>query len=170
MKRKIIAVLLLLLILTGCSHEGTKKVKNASKNSNEESINIEDDVVDVYVGDAMFITTLNDIYTNFDNYKGKSIDIEGFALKYEDQRFVGRYGPGCCSNDVIAFFPIRYNGDIEIEYAEDWVNTGVVNTSSSWIKITGILEEDTLDGEPYYYVNVTDIIVKDSWGKEQVYQ
>lgn len=169
MKRRIIAVVLLLLILTGCSHESTKRSNNISNNSNKEVVDIEDDVVDVYVGDNMFISTLNDIYTNFDNYKGKSIDIEGFALKYEDQTFVGRYGPGCCSNDIIAFFPIRYNGDKDIKYDEEWVNTGVVS-SASWIKVTGILEEDTLDGEPYYYVNVTDVILKDSWGTDRVYQ
>lgn len=170
MKRKIIAAVLLLLILTGCSHEITKKPNKASKNSNKEAINIEDDVADVYVSEGMYITTLNDIYTNFNNYKGKSINIEGFALKYENQTFVGRYGPGCCSNDIIAFFPIRYSGDKDIKYAENWVTTERVDSSASWINITGILEEDTLDGEPYYYINVTDVILKDSWGRDRVYQ
>jgi len=45
------------------------------------------------IGDDYFITQLNDIYYNVDDYIGKTIEIEGFPLSDPSYKFVGRYGP-----------------------------------------------------------------------------
>lgn len=41
--------------------------------------------------DNQFITQINDIYYNFDEYKGKTIQIEGFPMTNGQYVFVGRY-------------------------------------------------------------------------------
>ena len=57
------------------------------------------------ISEKMFITQINDIYFNFDDYKDKTITVEGmYTLFYspdgkESAPVVYRKGPGCCGND-----------------------------------------------------------------------
>lgn len=67
---------------------------------------------EIVIGDKYFITTINDIYLNLDEYREITVTFEGnlergtFDDPDFDQKkefpFVYRYGPGCCFNDVLA--------------------------------------------------------------------
>lgn len=62
------------------------------KENNEENTSSNNSNVDITVGDNYFVTQINDIYLNFEEYEGKTIEIEGFPLD-NGYTFVGRYGP-----------------------------------------------------------------------------
>ena len=120
----------------------------------------EDDVLEI--GEKMFLTQINDMYYNFDNYKDKTIIVEGiYALFYswdgdETAPVVYRNGPGCCGNDGWGGFLLKYNG----EYPNE----------NDWIRVTGTPE---LVEEGYFlnlYLNVTSLEVKTERGAEFVTQ
>lgn len=120
----------------------------------------EGDVLEI--GEKMFLTQINDMYYNFDNYKDKTIIVEGmYALFYswdssETAPVVYRRGPGCCGNDGWGGFLLKYGG----EYPNE----------NDWIRVTGTPE---LVEEGYYlnlYLNVTSLEVKTERGTEFVTQ
>lgn len=121
---------------------------------NEENI--------LVIGPKMYLAQIEDIYYNFDNYKDKTIVIEGmYALFYNRDGLlcvptVYRKGPGCCGNDGWGGFFMKYGG----EYPE----------IDSWIKVTGT-PELVIDG--YFrelYLNVISIEVMPERGEEFVIQ
>lgn len=120
----------------------------------------EGDVLEI--GEKMFLTQINDMYYNFDNYKDKTIIVEGmYALFYswdgsKTAPVVHRRGPGCCGNDGWGGFLLKYDG----EYPNE----------NDWIRVTGTPE---LVEEGYYlnlYLNVTSLEVKTERGAEFVAQ
>ena len=114
------------------------------------------------IGEKMFLTQINDMYFNFDNYKDKTLIVEGmYALFYswdggKTAPVVYRNGPGCCGNDGWGGFMLKYDG----EYPNE----------NDWIRVTGTPE---LVEEGYYlnlYLNVTSLEVKTERGAEFVTQ
>lgn len=120
----------------------------------------EGDVLEI--GEKMFLSQINDMYFNFDNYKDKTIVVEGmYALFYswdgsKTSPVVYRNGPGCCGNDGWGGFLLKYDG----EYPNE----------NDWIRVTGTPE---LVEDGYYlnlYLNVTSLEVKTERGAEFVTQ
>lgn len=82
--------------------------------------------------DKLFIKQINYIYMNFNDYKDKTIVVEG-AFDYAQSNdpklkdlkipLVYRLGPGCCTNDTWAGFLLEYDG--------------VFPPIDSWIRVTG---------------------------------
>ncbi|WP_313529354.1 TIGR03943 family putative permease subunit [Anaerotignum sp.] len=114
------------------------------------------------IGEKMFLTQINEIYYNFDQYKDKTIVVEGmYTLLFNQDGVreipaVYRRGPGCCGNDGWGGFLLKYDGD----YPED----------DAWIKVTGTPE---LVDNGYFqdlYLNVSSIEVLDERGEEFVTQ
>lgn len=105
--------------------------------------------VDVEVREKMFIAQTNDIYTNPDEYLGKTIKLEGLFLKGvyaptgDDFYMVMRYGPGCCGNDDMAGFEVTWDADRIKIFAEN-----------DWVEAIGVLEEYEDAGNTFLRLNL----------------
>ncbi|WP_461246731.1 TIGR03943 family putative permease subunit [Treponema sp. R6D11] len=137
--------------LVGCS--GTKK----SEVSNDNIIEIKE---------KMFISQINDIYLNAEDYLGKTIKLQGLFKEekpYEGDPyfFVLRYGPGCCGYDGNAGFEIKWDESHAQPYPK----------IDSWIETTGILKQYEEDGyDQYLYLDLISLNVLNKRGAEMVYQ
>ena len=135
----------------------------------KDSQNVMSDVNDIKdndtieINEKIFITQINDIYFNFDDYKDKTIIVEGMYSIFEStvsdvtMPVVYRNGPGCCNNDGWAGFLLKYKGKKPKE--------------NDWIRVTGKPElESTKEGFVNLYLNVDSLEVLNERGKEDVLQ
>lgn len=174
----LIIVVTIAVFLTGCESKAsnneawtydkeasTKEVQKPETNeaaSPDTSAQLQKDEDDVFViREKMFITQINDIYLNPDEYKDKTIRLEGIFDAYEDPEdskynkyYVIRYGPGCCGNDGVAGFQILFNGDKP--------------KPNDWIEVTGELQMVVEDGSEYVALKVNDLKVLTERGAEYV--
>lgn len=60
---------------------------------------------DIVVGDAHYMTQINDWYMHFNNYHDKTVVIEGYFLTINGHYFIGRNGPTCpyCTGGYVDF-------------------------------------------------------------------
>lgn len=113
---KRLLILLFLLLFTGCSNSEVKV------NSQKEVVATNDDMV-IEIKEKMFIAQLDDVFTNSNDYIGRTIKIEGFYDPLETDgrtiNYVSRRSPGCCGNDGIAC--IEFIGDKKMPKPNDWI-------------------------------------------------
>lgn len=92
---------------------------------------------EIVIHDKLFIATLNDIYTNLDDYGDILVTFEGNLVRgsFDDPDFEGteypfvyRLGPGCCYNDLYAGMYLEYDGNIPPD--------------DTWVKVSG---------KPFYF-------------------
>ncbi|MDR2596782.1 MAG: hypothetical protein LBC76_05605 [Treponema sp.] len=155
MGRKLVIAAVLItvtaLFLIGCS--GTKK----SEVSNDNIIVIKE---------KMFVSQINDIYLNAEDYLGKTIKLQGLFKEekpYEGDPycFVLRYGPGCCGFDGNVGFEIKWDENKSQPFPKE----------DSWIETTGILKQYEEDGyDQYLYLDLISLNVLNKRGAEIVYQ
>lgn len=114
----------------------------------------DDQKIDITVGDKLYMTQINDWYTNFSDYDGKSVVIEGYYMVFNDKyTFVGRKGPVC---------PYCTGGYVNFEFKSDQDLSALVS-ESSWIRVTGILRQGTMypgngqPGQPFYYIEAIQV-------------
>jgi hypothetical protein len=120
-----------------------------------------DDVINIR--EKVFLAQINDIYSNFEDYKDKTIIVEGMFSHFKDNGtgdkvpVVYRKGPGCCGNDGWGGFLLR---GLKSEPKEN-----------DWVKVTGkpILEKSK-DGYYSLYLKVANLEVKKKRGAENVTQ
>lgn len=161
MKKVILSMFLISIFinLVGCNKledtnngDSSQVVSNINFNSAGNVINITED---------MYVTWVNEIYLNTDDYIGKKIKIEGMYSSYfieeEDTTYnlVYRIGPGCCGND----------GDMcgfEFESDEE------LPKENEWIKVEGTLGYYEVLGEKYLTIKDAKIIIKEDRGSESV--
>lgn len=115
------------------------------------------------ISEKMFLAQINDIYFNFDDYKNKTIIVEGLFSSFTSRDgtrkvpVIYRYGPGCCDNDGWGGFLLEYAGKLPNE--------------NDWIRVTGTPERITTpEGYTNLVLNVISIEVKTNRGKELVAQ
>jgi uncharacterized membrane protein YcgQ (UPF0703/DUF1980 family) len=118
----------------------------------------------VEIGEKMFISQVNDVYLNADDYLGKTIKLEGIFKQeqgYEKSYcFVLRYGPGCCGADGNVGFEIAWdNGKAQSYPAVD-----------SWVEATGVLKTYEEDFNQYLYLDLFSLNVLSRRGAEMVSQ
>jgi uncharacterized membrane protein YcgQ (UPF0703/DUF1980 family) len=119
------------------------------------------------IREKMFITQVNDIYLNAEDYLGRTIKLEGLFKEehsYDNDKtycFVLRYGPGCCGYDGNAGFEVAWDKEKAKPYpAED-----------SWVEAIGVLksyEED--EYMQYLYLDLASLNVLSTRGAETVLQ
>lgn len=117
------------------------------------------DPIDITVGDDFYATQINDWYTNFDDYEGKSVEIEGFYIAdYLPYLFVGRFGPTCpyCQGGYICF---------EFYTKEDLAK---LESGKDWIKVKGILRKDVDETGEFNYIEVMSIEKMEQVGVDTV--
>lgn len=114
------------------------------------------------IGEKMFLTQINDMYYNFDDYKDKTIIVEGMYARFYTWDGSGttpvvyRNGPGCCGNDGWGGFLLKYDG----EYPNE----------NDWIRVTGTPELVEDGSYLNLYLNVTSLEIKTERGAEFVEQ
>jgi uncharacterized membrane protein YcgQ (UPF0703/DUF1980 family) len=148
MKRNIISVVIAAIFIVGCF--GSCKSKS--------------DVIEI--GEKMFISQVNDVYLNADDYFEKTIKYEGiFKTQQSYERddpycFVIRYGPGCCG----------YDGTVGFEVAWADGSAGKYPDVDSWVEATGVLRVYQEDLFEYLYLDLTSLTVLNKRGAEFVLQ
>lgn len=115
---------------------------------------------EIVLKDTYFDTQIADIALNFNNYEGKTIQIEGLYFANNKYTFVGRYStsnlcPDCPAG--ISYFEYEWHGDKEI----------TLEDSKSWIKVIGTLRKGN-DGTDYYYIDVANLEVMNEPGNSTV--
>lgn len=184
MKKQLSLLVMLLglsLIMTGCRvHNGIEDKQSnqlaestgvdiveedmetvGEDESSLKSENTNEDVIEIT--EKMYVTYVNEVYTNTEAYEGKKIKLEGmFTSAYDESTkqtyyFVYRTGPGCCNNDgsMCGF---------------EFTTTDTIPVENDWIEVVGTLESYEENG--YTYLNLKDasVTIKEERGQEVVYQ
>jgi len=119
----------------------------------------------IEIKEKMFISQVNDVYLNPEDYLGKTIKLEGlFKMEQGYDKsycFVLRYGPGCCGYDGNVGFEVSWNKDKEKPYPGE----------DSWVEATGELKTYEEDGyNEFLYLDLVSLNVLDKRGQETVLQ
>lgn len=168
--KKIVSVILaalLVLSFAGCS----KKAKTASVDTKT----VASLTPDITLKDATYVTYINDIYSNPDNYLGKVVQLDGM-FTYEDYTskggkkyyYVYRQGPGCCGNDG-SMCGFEFTAANEADYPDYTPKDGDKFEAHPWIKVTGTLIKYLEGNQTYYSLKDSTIeIVPDSQRGEPI--
>jgi len=131
---------------------------SCSKKSNNDEV--------IEIKEKMFISQVNDVYLNTEDYLGKKIKIEGiftvdnYYTRTEPYRFVLRYGPGCCGNDGNVGFEVAWPKNSKKSYPEE----------KSWVQAVGELKSYTEEDYQYFYLDLASLDVLTTRGAEFVSQ
>ncbi|MEM1486138.1 hypothetical protein V6615_14905 [Oscillospiraceae bacterium PP1C4] len=113
----------------------------------------------IEITEKMYLTWINEIYTNPEEYLGKTIKIEGmFATQeYEGNShyYVYRVGPGCCGNDgsMCGF---------------EFTTSGILPNENDWIAVSGTLDKCDENGIFYFVLTESSVAVLDKRGDEVI--
>lgn len=118
-----------------------------------------DITVDYDISEKLYVTSINDIYTNTEDYLGKVLRLEGMytAESYGANiyYYVYRTGPGCCGNDgAMCGFEFIWNGEMPKD--------------NDWIRVTGELEEYYEGKDKYLHIICSSLEILDVRGAEVV--
>ncbi len=154
--------LCMVLALTGCT------VDRAPQDSSPQDLDApasaaapDSDVVELT--EDMYVTYINEIYTNSEDYLGRTIKLEGmFASAYDESSganytYVYRVGPGCCGNDgSMCGFEFTWGGEMP--------------ENGDWIEVIGTLDEYEQNGVAYLTLRAKSVRKLDVRGAENVYR
>jgi len=120
----------------------------------------------IEIKEKMFISQVNDVYLNKNDYLGKKIKLEGLFFTEQGNNnksycFVLRFGPGCCG----------YDGNVGFEVAWDKDKNKQYPGNNSWVEATGELKTYEEDGyDEFLYLDLISLNVLDKRGMETVLQ
>jgi putative membrane protein len=119
----------------------------------------------VEIKEKMFISQVSDVYSNADDYLGKTIKLEGLFKEEQGYDksycFVLRYGPGCCG----------YDGNVGFEVVWDNEQAKPYPAVDSWVEAVGVLKSYEEDGPmQYLYLDLASLNVLSKRGAEKVAQ
>ncbi|KAB1439869.1 hypothetical protein [Candidatus Galacturonibacter soehngenii] len=141
----------------------TKKKPHSSLNYNcdieKDREHFDESNIDIVVGDEYYSTQINDWYMNFEEYEGKTVEIEGYYIAdYLPYLFVGRYGPTCpyCQGGYVCF---------EFYTKEDLTQ---LVSGQDWIKVKGILRQDEDESGQFYYIETMSVEKMEEVGLDTV--
>ena len=166
MKKRVMVLLALfafIYALPGCSGNKDVPAERSSQMQQPQTVEAEETQLEaagdvVEIKEKMFITQINDIYLNADEYLNKKIKLEGFYSVYEVEgkavHSVIRNGPGCCGNDGVAGFEFVWDG----EYPQE----------NAWLRVVGTLEIKEEEGMEYMYLDAMEVEVLEERGAEFV--
>ena len=140
--------------------EGLEVIKTDLGNGTRYSLSTAEIKPDIVLGDNYFDTQVRDINLNFDDYEGKTIEIEGLYFENAPFTFVGRYStsnmcPTCPTG--YSYFEYEWHGKENFELVD----------SQNWIKVVGTLKRG-FDEVEYYYIDAQSISLMNEKGVETV--
>lgn len=114
----------------------------------------------VQVEEKVFLSQMTDIYTNKEDYIGRTLSLEGYMYTegIEDGITGGvvRNTPGCCGDDGLLGFLYTWAGEVP--------------KANEWIRVTGVLTEREKDGTAQFVLEAEEIEVLKERGAEFVAQ
>jgi uncharacterized membrane protein YcgQ (UPF0703/DUF1980 family) len=157
----VIAITVFFLIINNVRAKGESET--AEETVLNEPLASKKDVIEIK--DKLFISQVNYVYVNPEDYLGKTIKLEGI---FKEERgndksycFVLRYGPGCCG----------YDGNVGFEVAWDKEKGKPYPVEDSWVEATGELKTYEEDGySQYLYLDLISLNVLNKRGTETVMQ
>jgi len=120
----------------------------------------------VEIKEKMFISQVNDVYINAEDYFGKTIKLEGlfvteqFSSRTDPYCYVLRYGPGCCGSDGNVGFEVAWASSKKMSYPEE----------NAWVEAIGELKTYEEDNSKYLYLDLSSLNVLNKRGAEYVNQ
>ena len=170
--KKIFSLALVLVMLLSFAACGNKE--KSAENDTTTTAAAAALTPDVVIKEASYVTYINDIYNNPDNYIGKVIQIDGMYT-YEDfidqgggkYYYVYRQGPGCCGNDG-SMCGLEFSS-ADGTYPDYIPQSGDDNAAHPWIMVTGTLRQ-YYEGEtgPYYTLDNASYEIMTTRGAEVV--
>lgn len=167
--KKFILFIILSLTIISCNRvdnrdrDINKKIDASiekEKKENTEKLNKEKEEKIHFIREKLFITQINQIYLNIDEFLGKVIELEGFIdtqinnTTGKEEKFVMRLGPGCCAFDEFAGFVIKWDKDFPVD--------------KQWVRLKGVLEQEGEGKTRQIYLRILEIEEKDEMGKIRV--
>lgn len=147
-------------------NESTENVKLKTKieelsDGVKYSVSNEEIKPEIVIGDNYFATQVLDMSMNFEQYEGKTIEIEGLYFENMPYTFVGRFStsvvcPTCPTG--YSYFEYEWHGDEELNLTD----------SDNWIKIIGTLKLGNDGAIDYPYIDVNSIEIMNEKGIETV--
>ena len=134
-------------------------------NIKKDRVSFPYDHLDIIVGDHHYMTQINDWFTNFKDYEGKKVEIEGYYIKFDRYTFVGRNGPTC---------PYCTGGYVDFEFKSDQ-DLSALTSGKSWISVTGVLRQGySYDStgkksSAFYYIEALDVTKMAKVGVSTIY-
>ncbi|MDR2587841.1 MAG: hypothetical protein LBC67_00280 [Spirochaetales bacterium] len=130
------------------------------------------------IKEKMFITQINDIYLNAEDYVGKTLKYEGIFDSFKSPetgivyRWVTRYGPGCCGTDSNAGFEVIWPEEIprEAPARPRPATRREYPEKNAWVEVTGRLSSYEEEGCQYLRVELASLRVMPVRGAEFVSQ
>ena len=118
---------------------------------------------DYVIRENFFVQMITDIFMNMSDYRGKTIQYEGFVLPITAENF----GEGPEKFAVVRIAVCCGPDDMPIGFACMGKDAPPEN---AWVRVTGVLRERDLDnGEPPYpYLDVQGLEVLTKRGKQKV--
>jgi uncharacterized membrane protein YcgQ (UPF0703/DUF1980 family) len=116
--------------------------------------------------DKFYVTYINDIFYNQDDYLGKTLRLQGAYMKAtynlgnskkKQIDFVYRNGPGCCGNDG-AMCGFEFENTNKVALKDD-----------DWIEVTGVLETYEENGLSFLRLANCTVTVMKKRGNINVY-
>jgi len=163
------ALILLLVWLSGCpsglnpgnpAAEGEKVPPAAPEAVPDAPSTADSAEADIVIDEFFFAGRLNDIFTNLNDYTGKSVRYEGFVYRLEAGApapfaVVRRYY--CCGPDAyLVGLPCQYSGEIP--------------GNDAWVEVTGVLAKEEDETGEFPVLQVTGLTVQETRGEDTVYQ
>lgn len=149
MKKMLLTVLTVIMVFSLVSCGNKAETKDDTK----------DDTIQIT--EKMYLTWINEIYTNPDKYMGKTVDIEGmFAAEAFDGKtfnYVYRVGPGCCGNDG-SMCGFEFTTDQPLPKENDWIS------------VKGTLDRYQENGVDYLTLSGCTFEVLEERGKKTITQ
>ncbi|GMO46679.1 MAG: hypothetical protein Ta2G_01930 [Termitinemataceae bacterium] len=116
----------------------------------------------IEIREKMFLSQVNDVYLNLQDYLGKTIKLEGLFKTEKPYCFVLRYGPGCCGSDGNVGFEISWDN-------QESENKSYPN-EDDWVEAVGVLRSQEENGAVYPYLALKELNVLDKRGASNVVQ
>lgn len=118
---------------------------------------------DYVIRENFFVSMITDIFMNMSDYKGKTIQYEGFVLPITEEA----YGEGPEKFAVVRIAVCCGPDDMPIGFSCIGKDAPPENT---WVRVTGVLQERKLEGQdhPYPYLDVQELEVLMKRGKQKV--
>lgn len=120
----------------------------------------------VEITETLFVSQLNNIYLNPDEYIGETMKYEGMFAQYHSDEtdmtyyLVYRKSPGCCGTDGQAGFEVIWPEGSHKTYPAE----------NDWCEVVGTLASYDEDGQRYLHIVLASLTVLDKRGAEFVSQ
>jgi zinc transport system permease protein len=169
MKKAVLVSIAAVLLIASCSNK--KNIASPASSAEfaaEETFSVQEGV-DVVIREKLFISQVNEVYLNRNDYFGKTIKLEGLFKSGEaggrEYCYVIRNGPGCCGDDGQVGFEVSWDPPGEAAIGER-----TYPKRNDWVEAQGVLSKYEEFGSSYMYLALSELNVLENRGKEFVAQ